>query len=181
MATLSEHNKENKRERKNTTLSDGVKEYMKEYAGDNLTRSLNLHSAWEKVCPSKSLEHTDNVVYSKQGEENTVLVFVDSSQQAMELTLQKEFLRIFMEKELNKQIQDLKFIVSHKAAFKNLFKPRKKDDEKAQANKKNKKGNKLTPDEERHAREMVAKIKNEKLRESLYNAIVKDFEWKKGN
>ena len=76
-----------------------------------------LIAHWQKITPAYLLEHTDNVVYDKHSNDETVLVYVDSSAYAAELTMDKELYRLRMSQETGKEISDIKFLVSQTAAI----------------------------------------------------------------
>jgi len=104
-----------KPKRKEATLSlrDGLAEYL-----ESLPLSKRgLWVYWERVAAPHLVEHTDNVVYSTRSKNNTVLVYVDSSAYANELTMDKELYRMKMQKETKKEIADIKFLVSRKTAL----------------------------------------------------------------
>lgn len=126
--------KKTPRKRETVTLGDEIVEYLgalrdtsanyKKRQGSKQggkgaaegQKSLNLLSCWQNIAPPRLLEHTDNVVYSTRSKETELLVYVDSSSYAAELSLDKELYRLSMQKELQKDIADIKFLVSKKAA-----------------------------------------------------------------
>ena len=95
------------------SLGDAVAEYL-----DTLPfakRGLVVH--WEKVAAPHLLEHTDNVVYDSKSKNNSIIVYVDSAAYANELTMDKELYRMKMQKEVKKEIADIRFVVSRKTAL----------------------------------------------------------------
>ncbi|MDR1088400.1 MAG: DciA family protein [Coriobacteriales bacterium] len=92
----------------------GARKHVAARAGKN---PLNLLACWQRTAPERLLAHTDNVVYSTQSKETELLVYVDSAVYAAELSLDKELYRIRMEQELEKELHDIKFLVSRKTAL----------------------------------------------------------------
>lgn len=95
--------------------SDGKKRTT---ASQAAKRSMNLLVCWQRVAPQRVLDHTDNVVYSTRSKDTEILVYVDSAAYAAELSMDKELYRIKMQQETEKQISDIKFLVSRKTARK---------------------------------------------------------------
>jgi hypothetical protein len=165
-----------KRNKKPIKLSTQAGIFIEANSSELFSRGIRLKSAWEEVASPKALEHTDSIVFSKK-KENGILVYVQDSHWAAELGMQKELYRILLERETGWEIADIEFYVTKKAAFKKLFK-KKEEGKKVKKGKKSKVP--LSKSEDRYARELVASIKDEKLKERLYKAIKADFEWKKG-
>ena len=169
--TMDERNK------RITKLNWETNRYINSNSKDGLSRVMQLQSAWEKIASPVALENTDNIVYSNKTKKPEILVYVDNSHWAAELESQKELYRILLEKELRQKVSDVKFLVTRKAAYKKIF---KKWREKNTSTKSKERAIPLTKEEDRHAREMVSVVKDEKLRNSLYKAMKADLEWKKG-
>ena len=166
-----------KRNKKSTKLNREVTDFIIMHSKEGLSQTFKLQSAWEKIATDKALEHTDNICYSNRKKDPGILVYVANSHWAAELNAQKELYRILLERETDFSIPDINFLVTKKAAYKREF---KKWREKALQAKTKSKAIPLTEEEDRHTREMVSQIKNEKLRNQLYKAMKADFEWKKG-
>lgn len=77
-------------------------------------KSTNLLVVWQRIAPERIIEHTDNVVYSTRSENTEILVYMDSSVFATEMTMDKELYRVKLQNELEKEIADIKFLVSRK-------------------------------------------------------------------
>ncbi|MDR2196972.1 MAG: DciA family protein [Coriobacteriales bacterium] len=158
-------------------LNDELALYITQADAEGIQKSLTLKAAWEEACGRQALEHTDNVTYSKRGQGTVILVYMDDSHWAAELSMSKELLRLKLTRALGQPIDDIIFEVNRRAALKRVFtKSAREPKEEAwrvppEA---------LTSDEERHAREILAGITHEKLRKSLYRAMKADLEWKKG-
>jgi len=165
------------RNRKLTRLNWETNRFINRNSKEGLSQAIQLQSAWEKVASQKALENTDNITFSVRSKKPEILIFVGSSHWAAELESQKELFRILLEKETGLKIYDVKFLVTRKAAYKKTF---MKWREKTTANRSREKAIPLTKEEDRHAREMVSKIQDEKLRNALYKAMKADLEWKKG-
>jgi hypothetical protein len=136
-----------------------------------------LQNAWEHVATSKALEHTSNIVWSKRDKEPTLLVFVDDSTWAAELTMQAHFLSLMMEQELGKPVAAMRFLISRNAAYKKEFKkhvsePASYLDQTPSLA--------LSAGEQEDLQQAVAGIEDTELRNRLYNAAKDDLEWKKG-
>lgn len=104
-------------QRKERAVSLG--EEIAEYLGRLPFGSKGLLNHWQKVAPPYLLEHTDNVVYDSRLNSDAILVYVDSSVYAAELTMDKELYRLRMSQETGKDISDIRFLVSRKAAIRN--------------------------------------------------------------
>jgi hypothetical protein len=167
---------EKKKEAKKLNIE--LNAFIKKNSSNRFSRAIKLQEAWKAVAPSRALEHTDNIVFSHKTEQPCVLIYVEDSRWAAELGMQRELYRILLEKKTGWEISELKFYVTRKAMFKKFFKKQKEETKQDEVKKT---AIPLTKEEERHARELVSSIKNEKLQESLYKAIKADFEWKKGN
>jgi hypothetical protein len=142
-----------------------------------VNQGIELQSAWERICSQQALDHTDNLLYSKRSKGNVVLVYVDSSHWAAELSMSKEFYRQRLADLLHTQIDDIVFEISRSAALKREFRKREPAGQ-------DKAGLvepiPLTSEEDGHTREMLNGIADKQLREKLYEAIKADLEWKKG-
>jgi hypothetical protein len=154
-----------------------VNSFIQENSSERFSRGIRLQSAWEAIATPQALQHTDNVVFSTKAKESCVLVYVQDSHWAAELGMQKELYRLLLEKEYGQEIKDMKFLVTRKTAFKKFFRKKESD---SKDEKRKKCAVPLTEDEDRHARELVSQIEDERLKRSLYKAIRADFEWKKG-
>jgi len=165
------------RNKKATRLSWETNRYVNKNSKEGLSQVIQLQNAWEKIASPAALESTDNITFATGTKKKEVLVFVESSHWAAELEAHKELYRILLEKETEMNILKLKFIVTKKAAFKKTF---MKWREKTTTQKSGEKSIPLTREEDRHARQMVSEIKDEKLRNALYKAMKADLEWKKG-
>lgn len=166
-----------KRNKKVSSLNDEIKQYTqnKKYLQD--TNSARLRHAWEKVAPTSALKHCDNILFSNRDKEPVILVYVDSSQWAAELSLQSEILRILLSQELNQAIESIKFQVSRQTAQKIEFKERIKE---KPSYIEDSLSEPLSEKEKEKVWETVQKISNSELKTRLFQTIVKDLEWKKG-
>jgi hypothetical protein len=162
--------------KKTTKLSEELNAFLARRTKKEFTQGLKLHTAWEAVATLKSLEHTDNVVFSTRATQPVILVYVDDARWAAELTATKEICRFMMERELKQPIHTIEFLVSKSDTFKKVFK-KSKPQQKQEASKK--KVQNLTKEEEQEIQNLTAPIKDTKLKERLYSAIKKDTEWKK--
>lgn len=117
-----------KRKRESVWLGDEIAEYFETLekrqgkekrgtASGGMKRSMGLLLSWQRVTSDSVFEHTDNVVFSKKSKETEILVYVDNATYAAELTMDKELYRIKMQQEIQKEISDIKFLVSRKSAF----------------------------------------------------------------
>jgi hypothetical protein len=162
--------------KKKTSLNKEISEFIKAHPQSIYTKGFRLQQVWENIASEKELEHTDNIARATDKKE-TILIYVDSSHWAAELSTKRELYRILLEQELNESINEVKFLVTRKASLKKIFQKKLKQ---SAAAKKEERSIALNKEEDRYAREMVSVINNEELRTRLYNAIKTDFEWKKG-
>jgi len=102
------------RARKAVSLNDALGECVETLVPEGARQTSWLWRTWEKVASAYVREHTDNVVFGKN-KETVILVYVEDSSWAAELTMQKEFYRLRMESELSRPISEVKFLVSRKA------------------------------------------------------------------
>jgi hypothetical protein len=161
------------------TLNSQLQDYITKNGGQNLANSLRLQKAWELMASEQALEHTDNVAFKKSNSEHQaaiILVFLDSSSWAAELSTQKELYRILFEKELNQPLAEVRFLVSRAAALKRVFKKQQKAEKQKQAQQQT---IKLTEEEYGYAREISSVVKDPELRESLLKAEISIMIWKK--
>jgi len=109
------------RTQKTTGLDEEVARYIGENIPQEARQGLGLQRAWEKIAPPQIQEHTDNVVFAKNGakagKDTTILIFVDDSSWAAELNMQKEYYRIRLEQELDQAVTEVKFFASRKTAL----------------------------------------------------------------
>ena len=166
-----------RRRKRVTDLNQEIQSYIRVHKKEKTYKTSQLQSAWEKVATVEALKHTDNIVISKRKNEPALLIYVDNNHWAAQLEMQKELYQFLLEKELKRQIPGLYFLVSQKASYKKEF---IKERTKEKLDKEKEVSVALTEEEDAHVREMVAEVKNEELKNRLYNAIKKDFEWKKG-
>lgn len=139
-------------------------------------KSLLLQKAWEKVAPESILEHTDNVVESNK-KKDSIVVFVDDSACAASLSMNKEWYRQLMENETRFKIDDIFFLVSRSTGIRKKF---QKIEERDPWYIDRCKSIPLTDKERDYIRRSLEGIKSEQLKETLFNTIVRDLEWKKG-
>jgi len=165
------------RNKKITRLSWETNRYLNKHSKEDLSSAIQLQNAWEKVASAAALENTDNIAYSSKTKKAEILVFVDNSHWAAELGTQKELYRMLLERETGKQIHDIRFLVTRKASYKKNF---LKWREKTTTAKAKDRSVPLTKEEDRHARQMVSVVRDEKLQKALYKAMKADLEWKKG-
>ena len=119
--------KEAKPKKTTVFLGDEIQEYLNSLKGakgkglsnKSVQKSMNLLTGWQLTAPPHLLKHTDNVVYSTRSEGTEVLVYVDSGAYAAELTMDKELYRRKLEQVIEKEIDDIKFLVSRKTMFRN--------------------------------------------------------------
>jgi len=102
------------RENKTVSLSEVVDAYIREHVPENARQLSALWRAWERTASDRVREHTDSVVYGKNNTPPVVLVYVDDSSWAAELSMQREFYRIRLEEELGRPVSEVKFLVSRK-------------------------------------------------------------------
>lgn len=157
-------------------LKQGLNEYISANTNDKFRRAVKLQRAWEKIAPGAVLEHTDNVVESNK-QKNAVAIFVDTPHIAAELSMSKEYYRQMMELEIGEEVSNIFFIVSKATGKRKQF---QKQEEKKPWYQDDCESIPLNDEELAYARLSVEGIEDEKLKETLFNALVSDMEWKKG-
>ena len=165
-----------KRNKGPQNLSKELRRYSQKGNNQTEIKNLRLQQAWEKVAPESALTHSDNIVFKNNTNSSIVLVFLDSSQWAAELSLQSEILRILLNRELGAQIEEMIFLVSRNTAQKKNF--QRKNTEKPSYIE-DIESIPLSESEKKEIWKNVEKISNEKLRTKLFQTIIKDLEWKK--
>lgn len=157
-------------------LKNEINSFVGSHANRKMLRGVKLQQAWERLAPAAVLKHTDNVVESKK-QKDAVVVFVDSPHVSAELSMSKEYYRQVMEYEIEEDISDIFFIVSRATGIRKQF---EKEEEKDPWYQDNCESVPLDDGELAYARMSVECIEDENLRETLFNALVSDMEWKKG-
>jgi hypothetical protein len=164
------------REGGESTLGVELKRFM-DKAGVNKSRQEGrLQSVWEKVASEEVLAHTDNVLWKKNEEKRTVLVYVDGSAWAAELRMYQEYYKLLLSKELETVVDEIHFNVSRIASLKKEFKKQCEEVDR----KEEFEPYILSAQELEEVAATVAGIENEELRQRLFKAIKGDLEWKKG-
>ncbi|MDR1421380.1 MAG: DciA family protein [Coriobacteriales bacterium] len=169
-----------------TSLSVELRSFVVYNKAEGFEETRKLRCAWEKICDSQTLNHTDNLVYSKNNKNThglVVLVYLDDSHWAAELSMSKELLRFKLSQELKQPVSDLVFGVNRRAALKCRFQKSQTEDHDAarRAGAALVEPIPLTEEEEGHAREILSNIPDEQVKNKLYKAMKLDWEWKKGS
>jgi len=109
------------RQKKTVGLNEEVQDFLTAKLGEKQRAGLDLRCAWESIATPAALEHTDNVVFGKR-KAASILIYVDSSAWAAELSMQSEFYRQMMERQLDQPVSELTFLVSRITALRKEFK-----------------------------------------------------------
>jgi hypothetical protein len=154
-----------------------LQNFIEKKAPSSLNKGIQLQVLWENIASEQELKHTDNVVFSPKAIKPTILIYVDDNAWAANLTMNKEMYRLYFSKELNQTINEVVFLVTRNTALKKEFKKNERQkpsyiEEGSIAS--------LSGEELRHARKLVLEIPDKELRIKLFNALIKDSEWKKG-
>ncbi len=157
-------------------LNSGINTFVNSHANSKLVRGVKFQRAWERLAPTQILKHTDNVVESKK-QKNAITVFVDAPHIAAELSMSKEYYRQMMEYETQENISNIFFIVSKETGIRKQF---IKENNNQPWYQDNCDSIPLDDGELAYVKMSVQCITDEKLRETLFNALVSDMEWKKG-
>ncbi len=157
-------------------IGDEIDKLLSNNNTSKYKRSLILKEAWEKIAPKSILEHTDNVVDGRQAK-NSILVYVDSPQCAASLSMSKEYYRQMMEYETGFDISEIFFKVSSKTGIRKDFS--KKEEEKPWYIE-DVESVPLDNGELEYIKMTISVIEDEQLKETLFNAMLSDMEWKKG-
>ncbi len=149
--------------KKRTNLNKEIIEFIESHPQSIYTKGIRLQQVWERIAGVQELEHTDNIVRGT-GKKGIIIVYVDSSHWAAELSTKCELYRIMLENEIKEEIKELKFLVTRKTALKKTF--QKISKLKEEEDTKNK-PIKLNLEEDRHARELVVEVENKELQKGL--------------
>jgi len=163
---------------------DQLSDFLGQEDHSQKINSARLCRAWEEVASENILLHTINIIFDKKNPKIAV-VFTDNSVVKADLTADQEIYRNLLSQALgydtDAALEAVRFALNRRSSLLGVF--RKKEKEKSRGAK----GSPdrveplpLSPEEERHARETVECIKDERLKESLYNAMKSQIEWKKG-
>ena len=99
------------------SLHDELARCVDKLVPKNTRISFELQHAWEHIASPQVREHTDGIMFSKRDKDPVILIYVNDSSWAAELSMQKEFYRIRMEEELGKTVKEVRFIVSRIASL----------------------------------------------------------------
>ena len=110
------------RSNKSVKLEEEISRYMEKLLPAQTRPGFELQHAWEKITSPETRKHTDTVMFSKRskeaaGKETVIVVYVDDSSWAAELTMQKEYYRFMLEKELARPIVEVRFYASRITAL----------------------------------------------------------------
>jgi len=105
------------RTQKMVSFTDAFNRYVEDHVPKASLIGLELQKAWEESASPHVLEHTDTVMFCKREKEPVVLVYVDDSTWAAEITMQKEFYRLRMQEILGRPITEVRFFVSRITAL----------------------------------------------------------------
>jgi hypothetical protein len=165
-----------------------------ERANPDLSATARVKKAWNTTVDSSIREHVTAVFVVPNTEASEVIIYIDSSIWATELTMQSELLRLQLNIELThtaedvtyqnrkaEQVEKLTFKVSkeqYTSKEKRLttFELLEREEEKI----KRVKPIELDEEELQSIQEAAAHIENDTLREAAYSAAKKSLEWKKG-
>jgi len=160
------------------SIQDNLNNYLQERPNPQAQSAAHLRYAWEQVAPEAVLAFTGSVIYDKK-DPNTIVIYTTSALHKAELDLEKELYRIQLSSILRppplSPIDEIRFVVSRwtskqKALQKtSLIVTPSKVEPLA-----------LSAQEERHAREITALVRDPELKQSLYKAMKAQIEWKKG-
>jgi hypothetical protein len=169
---------EKERKERFNDLSSEIRLWMESQPNAPYLNGLRCQNAWERIAPDHILKHSDNVVLREKNEKNTILVFVDNPSYAAELSMEKEYYRLVMAQELDKNIDDIRFITSKQTAIRKEFHRR---DQETKAQEPRPAPRALFEEEIAEIKKMTAVLDDPELREKFYCVISKDFVWKKPN
>jgi hypothetical protein len=110
-----------KRNKHVAKLSDELNDIIEKNTGKKRALTFGIKKAWNKVVPPEVKKHTDNVVFSKKSNDNTILVYVDDAAWAAELSMDKLIYIHLMKRELKIDIPDMVFCVSRSASLRKRY------------------------------------------------------------
>ena len=162
-------------------LQDALDAYLGKEDRAQKMKSAHLCQAWSEVAGEMALKHTSNIIFDKK-DPRIAVVYTDSAHAAAELSADQEIYRRLISHALgyseDNALVAVRFVVSRQSSLRSFFK--KQDEAKREVRASRVEPLPLDAEEERHARETVACVTDERLKESLYNAMKAQIEWKKG-
>lgn len=159
----------------------------------NLSMAARIKRAWNESVDNNIAEHVTAVFVVPNTDDSEVIVYIDNSHVATNLTMQSDLLRLNLNIRLNEdegipsvhrkaeQVEKLTFRVS-----KERYIPRERRMTTLQRlEEEEKRYRKATPialdaDERAYLEEAISQIDDDVLRESAYAAAVANLEWQKG-
>ena len=158
------------------SIKNGIEGLFKGIGQSRLIDAIKLEESWQKISSQAAALHTDNVIRSPK-EENGILIYVDSPQWAAELSMNQEYYRLCFSEVLGEEIEKLTFLITKDEKY------IREKEEHCSKNYNLDSWNPVELNEKELAevRDMVKEVEDENLREKLFQAIVSDFERKKGN
>lgn len=140
-------------------------------------RANKVKQMWREAVDPVFLDHTNSVYIIREGDEKTLIVYVDDSIFAAELNARRELIKLKFFQRFNEKIDEFKILIS-RGRYKQNYPFRNQDGdpfyiEPAQ---------RVPLSEGRRAEieDQCACIPDERLRKSLMKAMISDLEWKSG-
>lgn len=135
-----------------------------------------IESVYRDAAPLH-LAHTNNVIITRVGQVNTLIVYVDDSLFAAELNAQRELIKLRLLELFGEEIDDFQIRTSRWKKYRDNH---PFVDSSAQPESSNVSPVPLSDDERSFVSDTAAVVEDEKLRKSLERAMTADLEWKKG-
>jgi len=162
-----------------TNLEEELVAFLQKNQSPLTISAVKLRQAWKDIASPRVLEHSDNIIYDKK-DPRIVIVYVDSSHWSAELNAEKEIYKKQLSKALqlagDSQLHEVRFHVTRRSALRHMF----KKSQSAATGTEYVQPVRLSPEEDRHAREKLLAVSDPELRTRLYKAMKANLEWKKG-
>ena len=140
-------------------------------------RANKVKQMWREVVDPVFLDHTNAVYIVREGDEKTLIVYVDDSMFAAELNARRDLIKLKFLQKFNEEIEEFKILIS-RGRYKQNYPFRDQGGDPFYVEP----AVRVPLPEERRAEleEQCSLISDERLRKSLLKAMISDLEWKSG-
>ena len=143
-------------------------------------RAQKVKDMWRDVVDSVFLDHTNSVYILNEDGVKTLIVYVDDSLFAAELNARRELIKLKLFQKFNEEISDFQIKISW-GKYKRHYLYRDDKDNSTGMPQKRIIHHPLSKDQIEDLRAQVASVSNERIRQSLLNAMIHDLEYKTEN
>ncbi|MGI6106168.1 MAG: DciA family protein [Raoultibacter sp.] len=158
-------------------LSTGIRKVIASLGGDEeiakkAHRAAQVREMWASCVDPVFLDHTNSVYILKEKEGKILIVYVDESIYAAELNARRELIKLKFLQTFNEDIEEFRILIS-RGNYKKNYPYKNKKGEKIKSPRE------LTKEEIKQIEEIAKIVENEKIQESLKQAMISDWQWRK--